>query len=1197
MSSIIGRLRMKPKPQTKKIFEIDIQKKRETKEKEIIPDDINEKVPDKDDKIEDRDDEDKPKKEPIIKTRIVDKRKIGYDRERLLQRIKQKKLVAPQPKEIEIEQDTERVKKELKEKPKRKKIKKLGKIRLKIKSKPREDIEEVKQPEIDEIKQLKEIEQDVENKIEELETEKKEIEEDIEEKKREDEVQDKEVKPKKKARKIKLVLKRKTKKPDEKVIAEYPETMLDIRKEDRVIDYKPTIVKADGYYLNNREKFINFINTLFFQYREEALEDEQNELNPLNEDEEESKETKPFSHFTHQKIVRDYMNIYTPYRGLLLYHGLGSGKTCSSIAIAEGLKTTKQIIVMTPASLRMNYIEELKKCGDMLYKKNQYWEFVKTNKNEELENALSDILHLKQSYIRKKNGAWLVNMKQPSNFETLTTEEKEDLNSQLNEMIRQKYTFMNYNGLRMSHIDTLSNNNKINPFDNKVIVIDEVHNFISRIVNKLKKPKSLSMRLYEYLLSAKNCRIVMLSGTPIINYPNEIAILFNILRGYIKTWNIPLNIKTERKINDETIKEMFSKYALLDYIDYKPSSKTLVVTRNPFGFINKKTKGTYSGVTIDSRGEVEDSKFERFILNKLKNNNIDVIKTGIRVDLYKALPDNLDDFNNLFIKNNGDMENVNMFKRRILGLTSYFRSAKEKLMPRYDKHKDFHLVKIPMSDYQFGIYEAARQVERKQEKQQAKKQKQSKNDLYNDTVSTYRIFSRLFCNFVFPEDLKRPMPSQDKDIGEAGDGDVMDEDDVDAKNVEERLNNPDGRYTMEDTESIKEELNEYNMKTYETRIKEAFKFLKENEESYLSKDGLEKYSPKFLHMLENIEESMENPQKDGLHLIYSQFRTLEGIGILKLVLEANGFTQFKIKKNESGNWMLDIATEDKGKPTFALYTGTETAEEKEIIRNIFNSDWEYVPNSLTNELREINENNIYGNIIKILMITASGAEGISLKNVRYVHLTEPYWHPVRIEQVIGRARRIGSHQDLPEDKREIEVFLYLMTFTDKQKEGDESIELRLKDTSRIDKKTPLTTDEALNEISNIKEEINQQLLRSIKEASIDCAIHSKSGSKENLVCFSFGKVEGDNYSFTPSYRNQEKDREQGINVKKITWKAATFTLGGKKYKLRLKEDGKTRTDEVYDFDSFEQAKEIPGVKPIYIGKLVIKGKKARIERV
>ena len=114
-----------------------------------------------------------------------------------------------------------------------------------------------------------------------------------------------------------------------------------------------------------------------------------------------------------------------------------------------------------------------------------------------------------------------------------------------------------------------------------------------------------------------------------------------------------------------------------------------------------------------------------------------------------------------------------------------------------------------------------------------------------------------------------------------------------------------------------------------------------------------------------------------------------------------------------------------GKPKFVLYTGTETPEEKEIIRNIFNGDWEFIPPSLKSELEAISSNNIFGEIIKLIMITASGAEGISLKNVRYVHLTEPYWHPVRLEQVIGRARRICSHKDLPEDLQTVKVFLYL----------------------------------------------------------------------------------------------------------------------------------------------------------------------------
>ena len=67
----------------------------------------------------------------------------------------------------------------------------------------------------------------------------------------------------------------------------------------------------------------------------------------------------------------------------------------------------------------------------------------------------------------------------------------------------------------------------------KVVIIDEAHNFVSRIVNKLKskKTKSLSVKLYEYIMDAIDCRVVFLTGTPMINYPNEIGILFNMLRG------------------------------------------------------------------------------------------------------------------------------------------------------------------------------------------------------------------------------------------------------------------------------------------------------------------------------------------------------------------------------------------------------------------------------------------------------------------------------------------------------------------------------------------------------------------------------------------------------------------------------------------------------------------------------------------
>ena len=46
--------------------------------------------------------------------------------------------------------------------------------------------------------------------------------------------------------------------------------------------------------------------------------------------------------------------------------------------------------------------------------------------------------------------------------------------------------------MRKRYLNEISNNGTENPFDNKVVVIDEAHNFVSRIVNKLKKPKVIT---------------------------------------------------------------------------------------------------------------------------------------------------------------------------------------------------------------------------------------------------------------------------------------------------------------------------------------------------------------------------------------------------------------------------------------------------------------------------------------------------------------------------------------------------------------------------------------------------------------------------------------------------------------------------------------------------------------------------------
>ena len=1023
-------------------------------------------------------------------------------------------------------------------------------------------------------------------------------------------------------------------------VQEKPSTLLEIKKIAERLPKKvaKVIFRFSQYYLNNRELFVSSINELFRPYKRELLAaaDSYSCSNP---------QLKEFNLLVHQKLVRDYINVYTPYRGLLLYHGLGSGKTCSSIAIAEGLKSKKQIIVMTPKSLQPNFLSELKKCGDELYRRNQYWEAINIIQQPELIKPLSQALSLNISYIEGAGVVWLVNVKQKTpNYDQLSANQQKSLDKQLTEMIDNKYLFIAYNGIRRDIynklIEQYSEDGK-NLFSNKVVIIDEAHNFVSKISNKIKSSKkSLSTDLYEALLRAQNVRLVFLTGTPIINYPNEIGIMLNMLRGYIKTWKFTLtinNIEVEEqeepasdvkkpiKINTPYFLDLFKSKAvageLLDYIHY--SSNTLTITRNPFGFYTYYKDDKYRGVRLGEDGNVDDETFIKVITDILQEDEKFIVE-HLEKKKNVCLPAQLTDFSSWFIEDNM-VHNMNLFKKRILGLVSYFPDI-EKLLPNYSKEKDFHLVKLEMSPHQFHIYNIARTQERKlEEYNKRKKVKQGgKDNIYEDTVSTYRIFSRAFCNFVFPDTIVRPLPGERSNIEEVidigADEDLLDA--LSTKDVEEEgIDLQDARIAAEQSQTQSkfvepspslskdeskqegvskkkkkliiqgEELESYGklekgeeeeitekviLKSYDQKIKYALQQLEKKEEEYLVFDKLKEYSPKFHKILENLD--IQGGEKHrGLHLIYSQFRTLEGIGIFTIVLRANGYAQFKIRK-EKGEFILDISPEDLSKPKYVLYTGKEDDDEKEIVRNIFNGTWEYIPIKLRKELQQKFgvDNNNFGQIIKVIMITASGAEGISLKNVRFVHILEPYWHPVRIEQVIGRARRICSHQELPPSLQTVEVFLYLMIFSKEQLEDDRYKEIRNKDLSKqkytqfsyeelqgnielgVDierdelegkdegkpanitaSKTkfgktglnlkeelrliPFTSDETLYEISTIKERINKDILKNVKEASIDCSIHNVIGGKEKLKCFSFTDPTSSRYSYPPNISSDDKD--------------------------------------------------------------------------
>jgi len=994
-------------------------------------------------------------------------------------------------------------------------------------------------------------------------------------------------------------------------------------------------IRVPSYFMNNREKFVEFINRIFDRYKKDfKVKEDDITCDTLQNND------IAFSLLNHQKIIRDYLSSSTPYRGLLVYHSLGAGKTASSIATAEGLKDDKKVYILTPASLEKNYREELKKAGDPLYRIHQCWEWVsiedpkkdKTPENKNTIETLSTILNLPIDYIIKHKGAWLVNISKEKDcfgknvekhvrkkYKGIPEEELErkineksqtgyqDLNKQINKMIDMKYKFIHYNGLRLSELNKLTDNNTINIFDNSAIIIDEAHNFISRIVNKLSKnkrkskkeenkpqnPTALSLKLYEMLLSATNCKIILLTGTPIINYPNEIAILFNILRGYIISWELKLNWATGT-INKKKLEDMLVKNkGMVDYLDFNDSTKVLTITRNPFGFYNRITRESeYEGVEKGDRIINDDAYIGR-IKSILIENNIEV--KGEDKKYYKALPDTLDEFSSLFIEpETKNIKNKDLFKRRIIGLTSYFKSEQEKLLPKYEPSENFKVIQIPMSDYQFQLYESARMVERKQEKNQRRQQGQNNvKELYSEPTSTYRIFSRLFCNFVMPESIPRPLPKEEVEIGiEHKEGEEKEEEEI-----LKELNEEDHDFDLDNEREGEIEGDEIIDKiadiTYKDRIQRSLRQLQKRGSVFLSREGLETYSPKFLEILNNI----TSEEYHGLHLLYSQFRSMEGIEIFKLVLLQNGFAEFKLE-NSGGQWSIVHDRDDAGKPKFALYTGTEDSEKRELIRLIYNGEWEKVPKNISDELRRISSNNNFGEIIKLLMITASGSEGINLRNTRYVHIMEPYWNPARIDQVVGRARRICSHKNLEQRYQTVEAFIYLMKFTREQIVSDKSITLRLQDKSKRkydienDKKDqiPFTSDQALYEISEIKREISEQIITSIKETSIDCQLYQL-GSKENLNCLRFGRdgvASNEAFSYKPNIKNESNDvitelnkREEEVKLIKLKFKGE-IVYG--------KEIGRNEENQkIYEFyteSSFKKAKEDPSHQLVKVATVV-----------
>ena len=805
---------------------------------------------------------------------------------------------------------------------------------------------------------------------------------------------------------------------------------------------------AQPYVLPNRKAFADSIVRIFLKYKNKVIDP----LDLADNEEDLCKKQGDMSRnsrelLEHQKIVRDYLLNETPYRGLLLYHGLGSGKTCTAIAVAESLLSTRKVVVFSPASLEDNFRGEIRKCGDPVYRFEQYWEARVARSPEDRELAKS--MGISDEYLDKNANRFFTSVPdRPPNYMTLDKPVQTAIGKQIEDVLSQRFSFIHYDGLSKNNIDKYAPTDGSNPYDDTTVIIDEAHNFIGAVLNERETKK----RLYDLIYNAKRCKVVLLSGTPVINRPNEIAIALNLVRGPIERLTIPT--KSAVSWDEALMTAFFRSVKDIDTVEYNSVKRTIQLTRNPPNFesvYNEKGEriavkynkefdqdpdiknwvSTWRGKFMEQFGGVELEVPEKFIVEQLQ-----------------CLPTDYEEFMKTFI-DGLSVKNATMFMRRIQGLVSYFRTADERLLPkRIDE--DQTLTKIPMSEEQFLRYLTVRRDEIQQESRSARNV-----NLNEEIPGSYRANSRMVCNYSVPPEINQIMNEQGKPEKEIA--------------------------------------------------SEVISKMRATPERFFSEAALKTMSPKMLQILKDIKSNVGEKEFKN-QFIYTFYREVEGIGIFASILEANGFQRYKIIKNAAGQWIEDPSLKP-GVPAFATYTGGDDKEERELARQIFNgpdTSGKYesgFPQTLIDSIRAAGDKKLC-----VFMVTKSGAEGITLKQVRNVYIMESYWNPALIDQAIGRAIRLCSHAALPMEDRTVNVKIYLTVFSDEQaktQEGPNIVQIRRNDMvlKRYDggepKETFMTSDEYLWEHSYEKSRIVKSIAHILKQAAVDCEIHRKIHSKNN----------------------------------------------------------------------------------------------------
>ena len=260
-----------------------------------------------------------------------------------------------------------------------------------------------------------------------------------------------------------------------------------------------------------------------------------------------------------QKFVKNFISEHTIYNSLLLWHGVGAGKTCAAIGIAENFRdfiilNGKKILIIGLETLKNNWKNEIFNIDKIDHSNEIHNQCTSPNApyiknlNPNIRGKFNilekykkdDIIHYKGNtykYINNIEGEHV----NPEKLNNITWKKTFDL-KKINNLIENYYEFLGYikltNLIKREFFYKKSNNfgNDLikyikKKFSNRVIIIDEVHNLRKNeepggINDDVKLGTNFIELIARY---AENTKLILLSATPMYNESIEIINIINLL--------------------------------------------------------------------------------------------------------------------------------------------------------------------------------------------------------------------------------------------------------------------------------------------------------------------------------------------------------------------------------------------------------------------------------------------------------------------------------------------------------------------------------------------------------------------------------------------------------------------------------------------------------------------------------------------